>query len=129
MHDITPDFVAQRPQVAIAGVLERIPPGYYSTDLGSSLATFCRNHLDAVDRRTTVIVLGDGRNNYNDPRLDCIGTLKRHARRVLWFTPEHQGQWGTGDSDMQRYAPLMDQVHFVSTLKQLGDAIDGLLGS
>jgi uncharacterized protein len=127
IHDITPDFAAQSPQNAIAEVLARIPPGYYSTDLGASLATFCRDHLSAVDRRTTVIVLGDGRNNYNDPRLDCITTIKRHARRVLWFTPEHQGQWGSGDSDMNRYAPLMDSVHYVSTLKQLGDAIDRLL--
>ena len=128
MHDITADFTEKRPHMAIAEVLQRIPPGYYSTDLGASLSTFCRDHLDAVDRRTTVIVLGDGRNNYNDPRLDCIVTLKRHARRVLWFTPEHRGQWGSGDSDMLRYAPLMDQVHYVSTLRQLGEAIDRLLG-
>lgn len=127
MHDITQDFTGQRPQEAIAGVLQRIPPGYYSTDLGSSLVTFCRDHLDAVDRRTTVIVLGDGRNNYNDPRMDCIDTIKRHARRVLWFTPEHERQWGSGDSDMRQYAPKMDAVHFVSTLQQLGNAIDSLL--
>jgi hypothetical protein len=127
MHDITQDFTGQRPQQAIQGVLQRIPPGYYSTDLGSSLATFCRDHLDAVDRRTTVIVLGDGRNNYNDPRIDCIDTIKRHARRVLWFTPEQERMWGTGDSDMRQYAPKMDAVHLVSTLQQLADAIDHLL--
>jgi uncharacterized protein len=129
MHDITADFTGQRPQTAIDGVLQRIPPGYYSTDLGASLATFCRYHLGTIDRRTTVIVLGDGRNNYNNPRTDCITTIKRHAKRVLWFTPEHQGQWGTGDSDMLQYAPMMDQVHYVATLKQLGDAIDRLLGA
>jgi uncharacterized protein len=129
MHDITADFTGQRPQTAIDGVLQRIPPGYYSTDLGASLATFCRDHLGTIDRRTTVIVLGDGRNNYNNPRTDCITTIKRHAKRVLWFTPEHQGQWGTGDSDMLQYAPMMDQVHYVATLKQLGDAIDRLLGA
>lgn len=127
MHDITQDFTGQRPQQAITSVLERIPPGYYSTDLGSSLVTFCRTHLDAVDRRTTVIVLGDGRNNYNDPRLDCIDTIKRHARRVLWFTPEHERMWGSGDSDMRQYAPKMDAVHYVSTLQQLANAIDSLL--
>ena len=127
MHDITQDFQARAPQAAIADVLARILPGYYSTDLGSSLDTFCRQHLDAVDRRTTVIVLGDGRNNYNDPGLASIVTIKRHAKRVMWFTPEHQGQWGSGDSDMYRYAPLMDHVHYVSTLKQLGEAIDRLL--
>ena len=127
IHDITPDFTQQRPEAAISEVLQRIPPGYYSTDLGASLVTFCRDHLAALDRRTTVIVLGDGRNNYNNPGLDSITTIKRHARRVLWFTPEHQGQWGTGDSDMHRYAPMMDQVHYVSTLRQLGEAIDRLL--
>jgi uncharacterized protein with von Willebrand factor type A (vWA) domain len=127
MHDITQDFTGQRPQMAIEGVLQRIPPGYYSTDLGHSLQTFCRDHLDAVDRRTTVIVLGDGRNNYNDPRLDCIDTIKRHARRVLWFTPEHERMWGTGDSDMRLYALKMDAVHYVATLQQLADAIDHLL--
>lgn len=127
MHDISQDFTGQRPQEAITGVLQRIPPGYYSTDLGHSLVTFCRDHLDAVDRRTTVIVLGDGRNNFNDPRLDCIDTIKRHARRVLWFTPEQERMWGTGDSDMQLYAPKMDAVHYVSTLQQLANAIDHLL--
>lgn len=127
MHDITQDLTGKRPQEAIRDVLRRIPPGYYSTDLGHSLATFCREHLDAVDRRTTVIVLGDGRNNFNDPRLDCIDTIKRHARRILWFTPEHERMWGTGDSDMHLYAPKMDSVHYVSTLQQLADAIDHLL--
>jgi uncharacterized protein len=127
MHDITQDFVGERPETAIRGVLGRIPPGYYSTDLGNSLATFCRDHLDAVDRRTTVIVLGDGRNNFNDPRIDCVDTIKRHARRVLWFTPEQERMWGTGDSDMRQYAPKMDGVHYVSTLQQLADAIDHLL--
>lgn len=127
MHDITQEFNNQRPQVAIGEVLERIPPGYYSTDLGRSLVTFCRDHLDAVDHRTTVIVLGDGRNNYNDPRIDCVDTIKRHARRVLWFTPEHERMWGSGDSDMPQYAAKMDAVHYVSTLQQLAAAIDRLL--
>jgi uncharacterized protein with von Willebrand factor type A (vWA) domain len=126
MHDITQDFKGQRPQEAISAVLQRIPPGYYSTDLGQSLVTFCRDYLDSVDHRTTVIVLGDGRNNYNDPRVDCIETIKRRARRVLWFTPEDQRLWGSGDSDMHQYAPKMNAVHYVSTLQQLASAIDHL---
>lgn len=127
MHDITQDFNGRRPQEAISDVLQRIPPGYYSTDLGRSLQTFCRDHLDSIDQRTTVIVLGDGRNNYNDPRIDAVTTIKRHARRVLWLTPEHERMWGSGDSDMLQYAPTMDAVHYVSTLQQLGVAIDRLL--
>lgn len=127
MHDITQEFTGKRPHEAIREVLRRIPPGYYSTDLGRSLATFCRQHLDAVDRRTTVIILGDGRNNFNDPRLDCLDTIRRHARRVLWFNPEHERLWGTGDSDMRRYVGHVDAVFHVATLRQLADAIDHLL--
>ena len=55
--------------LAIEAVLDRIRPGHYNTDLGNSLATFARDHMGTVDRRTTVIILGDGRNNYNDPNL------------------------------------------------------------
>jgi uncharacterized protein with von Willebrand factor type A (vWA) domain len=126
IHEISHDFNAHPPDVAIPLVMERHPPGYYNTDLGYSLAHFTQDYLDAVDRRTTVIVLGDGRNNFNDPRLDCFDAVKRRARKLLWFNPEFRGQWGTGDSDMLSYAPLCDAVHTVSTLAQLADAVDHL---
>jgi uncharacterized protein with von Willebrand factor type A (vWA) domain len=107
-------------------VLERIPPGYYNTDLGAALVEFTHDHFDSVDRRTTVIFLGDGRNNYNDPRLDLVDQIKRRAKRVLWFNPEHSLQWRHGDSDMLQYAPLCHAVHRVSNLAELAEAVDRL---
>lgn len=127
IEDISNDFSQSRPERAIAQVLDRLPPGHYNTDLGTSLATFCKAHLDAVDRRTTVIILGDGRNNYNDPRLDCLETIRRRARRVIWLNPEPLWQWGTGDSDMPQYQPHCDAVHQVSNLAELTEAVDRLL--
>ncbi len=126
IHEISQDFNAHPPDVAIPLVMEQHSPGYYNTDLGYSLAHFTQDYLDAVDRRTTVIILGDGRNNYNDPRLDAVDAIKRRARKLLWFNPEFRAQWGSGDSDMPLYAPLCDAVHTVSTLAQLGDAVDHL---
>jgi uncharacterized protein with von Willebrand factor type A (vWA) domain len=82
--------------------------------------------MGTVDRRTTVIVLGDGRNNHNDPNLRDFETIKRRARRVVWFNPESPRLWGTGDSDMPQYVPLCDTVHQVSNLRQLVDAVDSL---
>ena len=105
---------------------QRIRPGYYNTDLGNSLATFARDHLGTVDRRTTVIVLGDGRNNHNDPNLRDFEAIRRRARKLVWFNPEHPRQWGTGDSDMLAYVPLCDAVHRVSNLRELVDAVDSL---
>ena len=82
--------------------------------------------MGTVDRRTTVIILGDGRNNYNDPNLRDFEAIKRRARKVVWFNPEHPRQWGTGDSDMPKYLPLCDAVHRVSNLRELVDAVDSL---
>ncbi len=126
IHDLTHEFENGRASEVVQDVLERIPPGYYNTDLGASLAEFCHDHFDSVDRRTTVIFLGDGRNNYNDPRLDLVDAIKRRARRVLWFNPELPAQWRTGDSDMLQYAPLCDAVHRVSNLAELAEAVDRL---
>ena len=126
IHDLTHAFEQGRAKEVVQDVLERIPPGYYNTDLGAALAEFTHDHFDSVDRRTIVIFLGDGRNNYNDPRLDLVDQIKRRARRVLWFNPEHPMQWRHGDSDMLQYAPLCHAVHRVSNLAELAEAVDRL---
>lgn len=123
LHDIGADFLGARPEQAIAGVLGRIPSAYARTDLGGCLEQFVRRELASVDRRTTVIVLGDGRNNGSDPGLDALRRIRSRAHRLLWLTPEPRRAWGTGDSAMLEYAPLCDAVHSVATLRQLGAAL------
>ncbi len=127
LHEISDYFNAMRPEAAVQEVLENHPPGSYNTDLGHSLDTLFNEKLDAIDSRTTVILLGDGRNNYNDPRLDLASDMRRRARRVLWFNPEPQYQWGTGDSDMLDYAPLASGVYQVANMAQLVEAIDKIM--
>jgi uncharacterized protein with von Willebrand factor type A (vWA) domain len=124
---ITPDFVAREPREAVAAVLRRMPPGHYSTDLGYSLETFNHEYMDTVDRRTTLIMVGDGRNNYSDPRIQLFRTIARRSRRTLWINPEPPLRWGTGDSDMLQYAPHCDRILQVRTLSDLASAIDRLL--
>lgn len=126
IQDISQVFNEHRPEDAVPIVLRTLPPGHYNTDLGASLRTFCQDHLDSVDRRTTLIFVGDARNNFNDPRLDLVQALKLRARRVIWMNPEPPYLWQQGDSDMHAYAPLCDSVLQVATLKQLDEAIDRL---
>lgn len=125
--DISMIFEEKQPQEAVMQVLTENPPGYYSTDLGSSLVTFQRDHMGKISSKTTVILLGDGRNNYNNPRLEIAEAMQRRSRRLLWFCPEPPAQWGTGDSDMHRYAPLSDGVYKVSNLRELAAAVDNIL--
>jgi len=127
IEEVSQDFASYQPDVAVERVLNRLPPGYYNTDLGFSLRSFCRDHLDAVDHRTTVIFVGDGRNNFNDPRLDLVQAIQRRARRVIWLNPEARALWGTGDSDVLDYVRLCDATYEVSNLAQLAEAVDRLL--
>ncbi len=127
LEDVTPDLKTQTREQAIISVLTKLPAGYYNTDFGYSLRQFAADHLSDVDHRTTVIVLGDGRNNYNDPAIDTFAEIKRRARRLIWMNPEYPAQWGTGDSDMLDYAPLCSEVFQVRSLVQLAEAIDEML--
>jgi uncharacterized protein len=129
MQEITITLAGQRAADAVSEVLYAIPPGYYATDLGHSLETFYDHWMDSVNGRSSVIILGDGRNNYNSPRIDLIKDLQRRAKRLIWLNPEQRQQWGTGDSDMLDYAPLCDAVYPVRNLAQLSAAVDTLLAS
>lgn len=124
---ISPDFEGKEAHLAVRQVLERMPSGYYNTDLGNSLENFNQHHLDTIDRRTTLLIVGDGRNNYNDPRLDLFKMLARRSRRTIWLTPEALALWGTGDSDMLMYAQNCDVVLNANNLAQLTTAVDKLL--
>ena len=127
LEDVTDDLATLKIDEAVYVVLTRLPSGYYNTDLGYSLRQFEARYLDTLDHRTTIIVLGDGRNNYNDPALDVFGQLSRRARKMIWMNPEYQAQWGTGDSDMLAYAPLCSELYQVRNLAQLANAIDRIL--
>ncbi|GAB4440127.1 MAG: VWA domain-containing protein [Chloroflexi bacterium OHK40] len=132
LHDMTMYFAEARPEVAIRKVIQEIrPTRSYSTDLGNALNEFVRDQLGTVDHRTTVIVLGDARNNENDPGLAAFEQIRRRARRVVWFATEERCKWGVYDpgslsSDIYRYAPMCDAMHEVTNLRQLADAIDRL---
>lgn len=124
---ISPDFVGRDTREAVGQVLNRMPPGHYNTDLGYSLENFTKNYMDTVDRRSTLIIVGDGRNNYNDPRLDLFRNITRRSNRTIWLNPESPALWGTGDSDMLKYASICDQVLQVATVGELTAAVDKLL--
>ena len=124
---ISPDFQECESRQAVQKVLSRMPSGHYNTDLGYSLNNFTQRYFDTIDYRTILILVGDGRNNYNNPRLDLFHQIARRSRRIIWLNPEPPAMWGTGDSDMQHYAPICDVVFKVSNFAELAAAVDTLL--
>jgi uncharacterized protein with von Willebrand factor type A (vWA) domain len=123
---ISNDFAVSNIDEAIQSVLWKMPSGYYNTDLGWSLNDFYNAYLDTLSGQTILILVGDGRNNYHDPRIDLFSILSRRAARTIWLNPEPQVLWH-GDSDMPKYAPLCNDVLKVSNLNELALAVDQLL--
>jgi hypothetical protein len=126
LESISEDFSGSNADEAIQSVLWRMPSGHYNTDLGWSLQNFNDDFMDTLNSGTTLLIVGDGRNNYYDPRLDIFSNMSRRASRTIWLNPEHPAMWH-GDSDMPKYAPLCNNVLKVSNLRELADAVDSLL--
>lgn len=128
LESISEDFSGSDADQAITSVLWRMPSGHYNTDLGWSLDNFNSDYMDTLNGQTTLIMVGDGRNNYNDPRLDLFSVMSRRAARTIWLNPEPPMMWH-GDSDMPKYAPLCTNVLKVGNVSELADAVDTLLST
>lgn len=98
-----------------------------ATDYGRALNDFSELALAEVNHATTLIVLGDARNNQADPRLDLLAEMKARARQVIWLNPESTRLWGTGDSEMLRVKRHCHVVKECNSLNQLARIIDQLL--
>ncbi len=90
-----------------------------NSNYGHALKLFHGTWLGSITRRTTVIVIGDGRTNYNPPNAWVLGDLKRKCRRLIWLCPEEQHSWGFGDSEMPLYARHCHRVESVRSLDDL----------
>jgi uncharacterized protein with von Willebrand factor type A (vWA) domain len=110
---------------AIVAILKRI--GFRPTDYGRALADFADLHRDALDRHTTIIILGDGRSNYANPRLDLMREIAQRSRAVIWLNPEPETYWGQGDSRMDQYRRFCHVATVCNTLNQLERIIDDVL--
>ncbi|MFT5445552.1 MAG: hypothetical protein ACI9DC_000713 [Gammaproteobacteria bacterium] len=98
-----------------------------ATDYGRAFEDFDEMAMASVDRRTTVLIIGDARSNGAAPRADLLAKIHDRARCVMWLNPEPENFWGLGDSDMQRYRSSVDIVRKVSSLRELERAISALL--
>ncbi len=100
---------------------------YTRSNFGFAFHEFWKNHLASVDKKTTVMILGDARNNYNDAKAWCIRDIQNKAKNVVWLNPESPSAWGFGDSVMDRYMPYCDIVEECRNLRQLSRVVDQII--
>jgi len=126
--EVTAMFECHDIERAIAKVLTETDLEYgAATDYGLTLRQFKASHIDAVNRKTTVIIIGDGRSNYGNPEERILREIRERSRRLIWLNPESEAFWLTGDSEMRTYTPLCNEVRPCQNLNQLSDFIRELV--
>jgi hypothetical protein len=114
---------------AISRILsgEGLPLVLRKTDYGRSLAEFKDQHADCLSKRATVVILGDARSNFGNPRTDILRFVSERCRRLIWLNPESPLRWESGDSEMKKYRPYCTLVRECSTLHHLELVVGSLL--
>jgi uncharacterized protein with von Willebrand factor type A (vWA) domain len=96
------------------------------SDYGHSIETFAEDYPDAVGPRTSLLILGDARNNYRATGSQTLKKLVQRSRHAYWLNPEPSAYWGSGDSATGAYEALIEMVE-VRNAVQLEDFIQKLL--
>jgi hypothetical protein len=94
----------------------------HNSNYARVLASFEDRFGDLVDKRTTVVVLGDGRTNFLGDGVDVVKRLRDKAKSLLWVCPEGRDGWGSGDSAMPRYAEAATKVIVARSARELEQA-------
>jgi uncharacterized protein with von Willebrand factor type A (vWA) domain len=98
------------------------------SDYGHSIEKFAEDYPDAVGPRTSLLILGDGRNNYRATGAQTLRSLVQKSRHAYWLNPEPSAYWGSGDSATTAYADVIEMVE-VRNAVQLEDFVQRLLPS
>ncbi|HTO10121.1 MAG TPA: VWA domain-containing protein [Candidatus Binatia bacterium] len=128
--EVTQGFNNYPVERAIEWALKGAPVDYHCrSDFGYAFSRFANTELDSLDKKTTILMLGDARNNYNDPQAWALRLIRERVKGIIWLNPEGQWGWGIGDSVMPLYAPACDIVRECRTIGQLGEVVDNLVHS
>ncbi|GFG75331.1 vWA domain-containing protein [Mycobacterium botniense] len=120
------------PDADLAVAIQRITreTGVYTrdghSDYGNAFISFVENYPNVLSPRSSLLVLGDGRNNYRDPATDVLARMVTASRHAHWLNPEPKHLWGSGDSAVPRYQEVI-MMHECRSAKQLAAVIDELL--
>jgi hypothetical protein len=101
--------------------------GLGGSDYGTTLLDLEDQCMEDIDNKTTVLILGDARNNFLAPRSEVMQLLYQRAKRVIWLNPEPENFWKTGDSVMYKYRPYCHLASTCNTLDHLERMLDDLL--
>jgi len=123
--EVTKLFEEHDIQTAVEAALKGDVIDVFShSNFGRAFEQFHKNFFSAVNAKTTVLIIGDGRNNYNRPSDWVLREIRQKAKQLIWLNPESRMTWGIGDSEMPRYAPHCHVAEECRSINQLYKIVD-----
>ncbi len=89
------------------------------SDYGHTFEVWHQRHYSEITPKTSIILLGDARNNYHASEAWVVDEMRKRGRHVYWLDPEPRGYWDTGDSIVSEYGRYCDGVFECRNLRQL----------
>ena len=128
LDEVTGVFKDCEINLAIDKVLKEANIEYNAaTDYGLTFRQFKKDYMDILNKKTTLIIIGDGRSNYSNPEEQILDEMRERCRRVIWLNPETRYFWYTGDSEMRAYQVCCSEVRPCQNLNQLLEFIQSLV--
>ncbi len=128
LGEVTDFFREEDIEEGVRMALTQAPIAYYTrSDFGSVFRSFCDNFLQDVGYRTYILIIGDARNNQNDPQTWALEKMAERAKGIIWLNPETKPYWDTGDSVMGDYLPYLKEARVCRNLKDLEETVSSLL--
>jgi uncharacterized protein with von Willebrand factor type A (vWA) domain len=128
LEEVTSIFEDHEINQAIEKILKEADIDYNAaTDYGLTFRQFQKKYLDILNKKTTLIIIGDGRSNYSNPEEQILDEMRERSRRVIWLNPETPYFWYTGDSEMRTYQAYCHEVRPRQNLNQLLNFIKSLV--
>jgi uncharacterized protein len=123
--EVTKLFEENDIQTAVEAALKGDVIDVFShSNFGRAFEQFYKNFFAAVNGKTTVLIIGDGRNNYNRPNDWVLREIQQKAKQLIWLNPESRMTWGIGDSEMPRYVPYCHVAEECRSINQLYKIVD-----
>ena len=128
LDEVTTIFEDHEINRAIEKILKEADIEYNAaTDYGLTFRQFKKNYMDILNKKTTLIIIGDGRSNYSNPEEQILDEMRERSRRLIWLNPETPYFWYSGDSEMRIYQACCHEVRPCQNLNQLLDFIKSLV--
>lgn len=104
-----------------------VVPVVDNSNYGLALLRFHTREKRSLDRRTTLVVLGDGRSNYADAGIEVLASLRTRVKRIVWICPERERHSGRADSAILKIAPHCDAMLEAACASDLEGAMRELM--